>query len=280
MKIKINDNAFLGDLGCSKYYAPTKFEWYRGPKATSNDNNIIFYTDGCLSLVDLAPKDSFKVAWLVEPYVIFSYSYNYVQVNYDKFDLILTHNEELVKLGPKVRWYPFGSTWIDQKDWKQYDKSDTVCIIASNKNFTIGHQIRHQLINKSDGLINVYGSGYKPIKDKIDVLKTHRFSFAIENCNVDTYFTEKLIDCFATYTVPIYYGTKNIGKIFNPNGIIFFDDIDPILTSIKNWSETKYFDQLYHQMLPAVKENFEIAKSFRCAEDWLYDNILKDHLNV
>ena len=35
------------------------------------------------------------------------------------------------------------------------------------------------------------------------------FSVCIENDVYDTYFTEKILDCFATGTIPIYKGTKN-----------------------------------------------------------------------
>ena len=52
------------------------------------------------------------------------------------------------------------------------------------------------------------------------------FSVCIENTTHDTYFTEKILDCFATGTLPIYKGTKNITKYFDGNGILFLDEIN------------------------------------------------------
>ena len=46
------------------------------------------------------------------------------------------------------------------------------------------------------------------------------FSIAIENASYETYFTEKLLDCFATGTIPVYYGAPDIGDYFNKDGII------------------------------------------------------------
>ena len=50
------------------------------------------------------------------------------------------------------------------------------------------------------------------------------FSFAVENANYPTYFTEKLTDCFACGTIPVYYGTAGVAQYFNPEGIIFLDE--------------------------------------------------------
>lgn len=51
-------------------------------------------------------------------------------------------------------------------------------------------------------------------------LEYYMFSIIIENNSVDNYFTEKLLNCFAVGTVPIYLGCPNIGEFFNRNGII------------------------------------------------------------
>ena len=50
--------------------------------------------------------------------------------------------------------------------------------------------------------------------DDRSILFNSQFSIATENAAVDNYFTEKLMDCFLTKTVPIYYGSSNIGEFF------------------------------------------------------------------
>ena len=38
-----------------------------------------------------------------------------------------------------------------------------------------------------------------PLDDKVDAIKDYMFSFAVENANYPTYFTEKLTDCFCVW---------------------------------------------------------------------------------
>lgn len=54
------------------------------------------------------------------------------------------------------------------------------------------------------------------------------FHIAIENTKLDGYCTEKLMDCFATCTVPLYWGDPGVGEIFDERGIIRLDDKDPV----------------------------------------------------
>jgi hypothetical protein len=70
-------------------------------------------------------------------------------------------------------------------------------------------------------------------------------------------FTEKLLDCFKTLTVPIYYGCTNIEKYFNPKGIIQFNTIEELDDILKNLTPS-----MYDEMLPYLHENFEAAKPY------------------
>ena len=83
----------------------------------------------------------------------------------------------------------------------------------------------------------------------------------------DYYFTEKLIECLVTGTVPIYHGCPNIGDFFDMNGILTFstqEELDDILDSL---SEDKY-----KSMYESVKNNFNIAKEkFVLHHDSLYE---------
>ena len=54
------------------------------------------------------------------------------------------------------------------------------------------------------------GRGDMELKEKEDGLCDYMFSVAIENSN--QYFSEKLLDCFLTGTIPIYYATPSDDK--------------------------------------------------------------------
>jgi hypothetical protein len=90
------------------------------------------------------------------------------------------------------------------------------------------------------------------------------FSVCIENDTYDTYFTEKILDCFASATIPIYKGTRNVTRYFNPDGIIFLDDynIDDLTP------------ELYYSKLDAVKDNLNRVLEFNTIEDWMYKKYL------
>ena len=90
------------------------------------------------------------------------------------------------------------------------------------------------------------------------------FSVAIENGQYETYFTEKLLDCFATGTIPVYLGAPDIGKVFNPDGIITLSD------------EFDVSDEVYYSKMDAIKENLEIAKTMEILEDFIYLNYFNE----
>jgi len=93
------------------------------------------------------------------------------------------------------------------------------------------------------------------------------FSVAIENSSYGSYFTEKVQDCFATATIPIYYGAPDIGKFFNPDGIITLTD---------DFDVSKLTTEMYYDKIDAVKENLEIIKSLPINEDNIYKTYLQE----
>jgi hypothetical protein len=70
------------------------------------------------------------------------------------------------------------------------------------------------------------------------------FSLIIENTSERNYFTEKIIDAFQTYTIPIYWGCPNISDYFDDNGIICFSDIDDLMQIIQNITIDDYYSRL------------------------------------
>lgn len=70
---------------------------------------------------------------------------------------------------------------------------------------------------------------------KIEGLVSYEKSIAIENSSQKNYFTEKLIDCFMTWTMPIYWGCPNIFELFPKESIrcINLDDLDDLKEKIE-----------------------------------------------
>jgi hypothetical protein len=110
-------------------------------------------------------------------------------------------------------------------------------------------------------MIDIYGNGYNPIDQKIISLKNYRYQIVIENTKKDFWFTEKLIDCFVTGTVPIYYGCPSIDKFFDTNGMIIFNNLEDLNKIIKNLNA-----DIYNSMMDSIINNYKKAYQYILAE--------------
>lgn len=260
-----------GDLQIS----PINFEWYRGNK---NINDMVVFTEDTFHIVNNF-NEKIKIGFLIESPLMNKSAYDYIKnpVNYNKFDMILTFSHDLIKVNPdKFKYYAFGGCWILDDDKKIHEKSKNISIISSAKQQTLGHQLRHVVIdNFKDQIDGIYGGGYKFIENKIEALKEYRYSIVIEQGNHDAMFSEKLIDCFMTGVIPIYWGCEGkIGDYFNPNGILQFNKIKE-LPKIFEACTNEY----YTKNLSAIQENFELAKKYCIPEDYMWENYFKKILN-
>lgn len=264
-KIKIIDHMFAHAKYSTDFQESEYIDWDRTPILPTDD--VIFYTDYSL---DQVRQNKTTYAWLLESPDITAQSYKWISVNNNNFTNVLTHNKELLDRGENFIFCPTGGCWIKLEDQKIYEKSKIVSTIASAKRITHGHMLRHQAIQQFRNKIDVYGRGYNPIDYKLEGLKDYAFSLTIENTKKDYYFTEKLIDCFMTGTVPIYWGCPSIDKFFNKDGMIIFDNIDDLEDILNNLTIDKY-----NSMKEAILYNYFIAKQYRIAEDYIYKNILQ-----
>ena len=227
-------------------------------------------------------SDKPKFIWLLESREIIPDQYKFIEDNYDfvasRVDGIFTADQRLThEVGPDGKFLyclSNAAPWVMDRDI--YTKSKLVSMIASNKGYTEGHRRRLKVVQAyvdKFGQEDLYGWGLThelPLKEKSRGLADYMFSFACENANYPTYFTEKLTDCFACGTIPVYYGTVGVAQYFDPDGIIFLDQNSPW----ENIPWDKLTPEYYESRKDVIKENFEIAKCMRVAEDFMYGNYL------
>ena len=227
-------------------------------------------------------SDKPKFIWLLESREIIPDQYKFIEDNYDfvasRVDGIFTADQRLThEVGPDGKFLyclSNAAPWVMDRDI--YTKSKLVSMIASNKGYTEGHRRRLKVVQAyvdKFGQDDLYGWGLThelPLKEKSRGLREYMFSFACENANYPTYFTEKLTDCFACGTIPVYYGTAGVAQYFDADGIIFLDQNSPW----ENMPWDKLTPEYYESKKDVIKENFEIAKSMRVAEDYMYGNYL------
>lgn len=83
------------------------------------------------------------------------------------------------------------------------------------------------------------------------------YHIAIENNNDDRYFTEKIVDCSRTFTVPIYWGTDKIDEFFDMRGIIQIVDYTEIPQVLATLTPEDYWSRM-----PYMVENFNRASRY------------------
>lgn len=253
---------------------PETFHWTLGESLFGS-----VYADA--SIVDgiRHNNDGIKFAWLIESPEILEHQgiVQYVRANRKLishvYTILFTCIESLVGLEKNFVYCPSASNlpWI--KNFGITKKSKMCSMFASRKRLTSGHKYREEIAKKFLGKIDLFGgtlespnlgTGIHP--DKSEGLMPYRFHIAIENCKVDKYYTEKITDCFATGTIPVYWGTDKISEDFNPDGIIKLDD---------NFDINSLTEELYQSKMSAIKENYEKVKMLPMADDCLMNKITK-----
>jgi hypothetical protein len=267
MKKKINlvGNSFTHLTGGNKGYSvagkESKYiEWVQdgtGDGTVYVDNEIQkAFNDGVTGI---------KYAWFLEskyvtPQIVESVKQNYKDY-LNIFDLIFTHNQELLSLDPKFKWCPAQGFWI--KEPKVYEKTKMISMISSNKSFTEGQINRLKWVEMLRGQVDLYGRGFKEIEAKEEGLCDYMFSVVIENGIYESYYTEKILDCFATGTIPVYLGSPDISKHFNEDGIINLTE------------EFDLSEEIYYSKMDAIKDNLERIKEIEVLEDFIYKQYLE-----
>lgn len=189
---------------------------------------------------------------------------------------LLTFYEEILLSNSKAQLFHFPNTWVrDIPSNKTYTVSTVVGGKKDKEHISEGYALRHELwhnrhlikldkrfylsgnakhshrfvpwrdVNYSNEL--VLGADKRPMFDSM-------FHIAIENTSINNYFSEKLLDCFRTYTIPIYYGCPNIADYFNIEGIFPIKSVREII-------------RVCNHITPDVYDNlqFEMADNFNRA---------------
>jgi len=249
-----------GNKGYSVHGKESKnIEWVK------NGSDITFYIDNTINNGIQDNRQGIKYLWLLESKNIKQGLVESILENRElvenTYEIIFTHDQRLLSLGEKYKWVPAQGFWI--KDPKIYQKSKMISMISSNKEMCEGHRLRLEWVDRIGDQVDLYGRGFNEIENKEDGLCDYMFSVAIENGQYKTYFTEKLLDCFATGTIPVYLGAPDIGNYFNKDGIIDLSD------------EFDISEDLYYSKMDAIKENLEKAMKMEVLEDFIWDEYLK-----
>ncbi|MCJ7649976.1 MAG: glycosyltransferase family 10 [Candidatus Lokiarchaeota archaeon] len=206
-------------------------------------------------------KYKILILYLAEP----TASLFHIKIDYEiisKFDKVYTHNSDILLNCDNAEFLPFGSCWIDFEELC-LNKQNHITFVTSSKTFTNGHLLRHHIFEYFNTLdyineFEIYQHKSPPYHNRRnDFFETSKFNIVVENCRENNYFSEKLIDCFASKTIPIYWGCPNISNFFDSNGIIIFESFEELKFKLQNITPEDY-----KRMEEFIEKNSELSKKY------------------
>lgn len=258
---------------------PKNFRWEYAPHGPLDHLVLI---DNAIQQYELIPATVKNLyGWLCESRSIVRDTSIFLNWNFSdlekRFKKIFVSDKQLVSFSPVFQYCPSGSNlpWIPDTEYGVYPKNKLVSMVASAKRMTKGHMIRHECADRFKEHLDLFGGACgsprlpdtdpsRPWMSKMHGLKDYMFSVVVENDFYDNYYTEKITDCFATGTIPVYMGSPNIGDVFDTNGIISMDAEFDINTLTP---------ELYESKLDAVRENLIRVSNLENSDDTLWKKI-------
>ena len=269
-KIQAVGAPFLLEHSSCSDLKPKHFDW------TSEDFPIKVFIDGAIfhGMTYQKKLGEKKIAWVCESRAIFHSMHvprdlweSNIQNIASTYDVLFTSERSMCSLHQNIKYCPAGSNLPWAKDQQLFDKTKLISMVASSKKYAFGHALRHSVAEQLQGKIDLFGGvlGSKRIGkttwDKSESLNDYMFQIVIENDKYETYYTEKLTDCFATGVIPVYWGAPDIGSIFNEDGII---QLTP------GFDINMLTKELYESKIEAIQDNFNRVKTLENADDQLF----------
>lgn len=267
----------IGEYVSTVAPTPEAWSWY----SSVPDGDVHIFEDTLLP-EHVKVEGKKKVALIIEVPDIYDnakrcnpsifHPFEWMKDNHQHFDCVMSPFLVLKNfVGDRFVWVPAQECFINREQMGMYEKERMLSAIASFKNWTVGHRMRHEIINRFHTKMDVYGSGYNDIINrqgnfgKVIALAPYCFTIVVPNTKVDDFFSEQLTDAMAVGTIPIYCGTDGVKKHFNMDGIITFNTVDELEGIINGLSK-----ELYDSKMDAVLDNFNRAKEYTGTVDWLF----------
>lgn len=211
------------------------------------------------------------IALLVEPRAIIPDVYTWIEGNYEQFKYIFTFDSKLLNL-PNAKRLIYGTITAEFPD---IPKTKNISMIASNKDLCEGHINRKRIAYVLSDRIDTFGQfNGGPYCDDATYMSGYRFNVAMENYSDGHYFTEKICNCFASRTVPIYWGCPHIGEYFDMDGIIYCNTPDDVIKAV----DRVLMDPIaeYDKHKEAIEKNLKAVQKYRKYEDLFFETYGKE----
>jgi hypothetical protein len=241
------------------------------------NKNVEIWVDSFNNLNE--SKAEKKIFLAIEPEEVMGINQMIIE-NRNKFDYILTYDENLLKKLDNAVLFEFGTKWVNIDDYKNLKKEFSVSTVCGHKSITKFHKIRHKLWMSQEKInipknffLSKYGGprlfdGNKILEDSKLPMFESMFHICIENIPKKYFFTEKLIDTLLCKTIPIYWGCTNVEDYFNAKGMIIVNSIDEVIDACNNLTEEDYYNRMEH-----IEENYREALKWIDHPERIYNKI-------
>lgn len=181
------------------------------------------------------------------------------------FDLQYVLNDDIAENSGNVRKICYCVTPIENNSVPhvRFVNKKFITTIAGEKSSNVINELYSERIkavkffSKKLTGFDLYGVGWDRCTDedvrdvylgavdtKKDVLKNYKFTLCFENTKGSRgYITEKIFDCFAAATVPVYYGAPNVGDYIPKECFVDFRDFstyEELHAFLYNMTEIEY----------------------------------------
>jgi hypothetical protein len=211
----------------------------------------------------------------IEPQCIFP-SEQYLIEHCHQYHTIITFNENVLEKCHNAKKYVYGTTWLSLDDIDISKKQFKISSLSGSKRVgdSRGHVLRQVLYHYQHAFhefpITWYRSnvqlphltdyGNNPLLiHKCELFDEFQFALVIENSKQTNYFTEKIMDCLLTKTLPIYWGCPNISEYFDTTGWIILETESVEELHEKCRSLTPDY---YSEHSDIIEKNYEKAKTY------------------
>ena len=236
--------------------------------------NIDIYVD----TEEYHPNDNLKFYIQREADVIHK-TYSYLRENIHKYNLIFCYDPTQLVATNVIKVIHAG-TWLEPSFYESIDvqkKEYSISNLTGWKTGCFAYYLRHLLYQNQLAFkqfpITFYRSSAhiiipeiginplipkEPLSSKYILFEKHQFSIVIENTRERNLFSEKLMDCVITKTIPIYYGCANVEEYFDTTGWIILTNEENFLQDLYN--ELHKLNELYYmKYIDIVEKNYKTA---------------------
>ena len=251
------------------------YKGYGNPELYDANSDIYAITDDFVMRDEYKniPKDK-KIAMLIEPRAIQENVYEYMEKHYDEFKYVFSGDDRILEL-PNAKPILWGWVWYREEN---PEKTKLMCMISSNKEMCELHKERKRIARKYKDKIDVYGTIDGGAYVEENVHAPYKYEVVIENDIEDRWFTEKILNCFANKTIPIYLGARKIDEYFNSDGIIHCNTVEELERNVDEILNDEFAGDLWYNLdrLGVLQENYELSKQYKSFDDWFYKTYEKE----